>query len=381
MTRPRFPYAARHSAVRAAMADSHLDALVLSHPPNLFYLCGFSGTAGALVLDGRAAHLVVDFRYVTAARALAAAHPDLAGLQVVLAESREDDALVTMIRDAGWNRVGIEAASMPVLRFNRLSAALAGGAPAPTVGERSGPALVPTEGLVERCRVVKDAAEIAVLRAAAAMLSTVAREILPAIVRPGRRETEIGADLDAALRRAGFSRPAFETIVASGPNSALPHARPSSRVLQPGDPVVLDFGGIYDGYCVDLTRTVQLAPSTPEFRRLFDAVADAHQRAVQAVRPGIAAADIDYAARHALEVRGLGAVFGHGTGHGLGVEVHEEPRIARADTRPPVTLVPGMVFTIEPGVYVPGIGGVRIEDDVLVVADGCEVLTQVPIAL
>ena len=362
------------------MADSHLDALILSHPPNLFYLCGFSGTAGALVLDGRAAHLIVDFRYLTAARALAAAHPDLAGLQVVLAESSEDDALVTMIRGAGWHRVGIEAASMPVLRFNRLSAALAGGVPAPVAAER-GPALVPTDGLVEKCRVVKDAAEIAVLRTAAAMLSTVAREILPEIVRPGRRETDIGADLDAALRRAGFSRPAFETIVASGPNSALPHARPSSRALAPGDPVVLDFGGIYDGYCVDLTRTVQLAPSTPEFRRLFAAVVEAHDQAVQAVRPGIAAADIDYAARHALELRGLGPVFGHGTGHGLGVEVHEEPRIARADARPPVTVVPGMVFTIEPGVYVPGIGGVRIEDDVLVVADGCEMLTQVPVAL
>ncbi|HZB26145.1 MAG TPA: Xaa-Pro peptidase family protein [Vicinamibacterales bacterium] len=381
MTRPRFPYAARLSAVRAAMAESHLDALVLSHPPNLFYLCGFSGTAGALVLDGHAAHLVVDFRYLTAARALATGHPDLAALQVVLAESSEDDALAAMIKGAGWTRVGIEAASMPVLRFNRLSAALAGGAPTPLAPERSGPALVPTEGLVERCRVVKDAAEIAVLRAAAAMLSAVAREILPAIVRAGRREAEIGADLDGALRRAGFSRPAFETIVASGPNGALPHARPSTRMLEPGDPVVLDFGGIYDGYCVDLTRTVQLAPSTPEFRRLFAAVVDAHDHAIRAVRPGVATADIDYAARHTLEVHGLGAVFGHGTGHGLGVEVHEEPRIARADARPPVTVLPGMVFTIEPGVYVPGIGGVRIEDDVLVVADGCEVLTQVPIQL
>lgn len=381
MPPPRFPYAARLAAVRAVMADSHLDALVLTHPPNLFYLCGFSGTAGALVLDGSAARLVVDFRYLTAARGLAATHPDPGGLEIVLAESSEDDALVATVKGAGWARIGIEAASMPVLRFNRLSAALAGRTPTPLSPERGAPALVPTEGLVERGRAVKDAAEIAVLRTAAAMLSSVAREVIPVLVAAGRSEAEIAAGIDGALRRAGFSRPAFETIVASGPNSALPHARPSSRILEPGDPVVLDFGGIYDGYCVDLTRTVQLAPSTPEFRRLFAAVVEAHDNAVHAVRPGIVTADIDHAARGTLERHGLGAVFGHGTGHGLGVEVHEEPRIARADARPPVTVVPGMVFTIEPGAYVPGTGGVRIEDDVLVVADGCEVLTQVPIEL
>jgi len=142
--------------------------------------------------------------------------------------------------------------------------------------------------------------------------------------------------------------------------------------------VVLDFGGVYDGYCVDLTRTVQLAPSTAEFRRLFVAVAEAHAAAIAAVRPGTLTADIDHTAREALGRHGLGDAFGHGTGHGLGLEVHEEPRISKADpTRQPVSVEAGMVFTIEPGVYVPGVGGVRIEDDVLVVDGGCDVLTQV----
>jgi Xaa-Pro aminopeptidase len=220
------------------------------------------------------------------------------------------------------------------------------------------------------------------LRTAAQMLSQVARETLPKLIRPGRREIELAADIDAALREVGFQRPAFETIVASGPNSALPHARPSARTLTPGDPVVLDFGGVYDGYCVDLTRTVQLAPSSMAFRRLFAAVADAHAAALAAVRPGTLTTDIDSAARETLHQHGLADAFGHGTGHGLGLEIHEDPRISKPDaTQPAVAVTPGMVFTIEPGVYLPDVGGVRIEDDVLVVEGGCEMLTQVPIEL
>jgi Xaa-Pro aminopeptidase len=199
-------------------------------------------------------------------------------------------------------------------------------------------------------------------------------------VAPGRRERDVAADVDAALLRAGFERPAFETIVASGPNSALPHARPGDRRLEGGDAVVLDFGGVYDGYCVDLTRTVQLAPVTADFGRIFAAVKAAHAAALAAVRPGIPASDVDAAARDTLTRHGLGHAFVHGTGHGLGLEVHEEPRIGRAgSTGSGESLRPGMVFTIEPGAYIPGFGGVRIEDDVLVGEGACEVLTDVPI--
>jgi Xaa-Pro aminopeptidase len=179
------------------------------------------------------------------------------------------------------------------------------------------------------------------------------------------------------MREAGFSRPAFETIVASGPNSVLPHARPTNRTIQVGDPTVLDFGGVYDGYCVDLTRTVQLGSATGALQQLYGAVAEAQDAAIAAVRPGVTSSAIDAAARIVLERYGLSAAFGHGTGHGLGLEVHEEPRIARQSPRLPDPVVePGMVFTIEPGVYVPGVGGVRIEDDVLVTETGCEVLTR-----
>ena len=226
---------------------------------------------------------------------------------------------------------------------------------------------------------MKDADEIRTLREAARRLSQVARQA-PQLVRAGQTEQETAALVEAAIRAAGFEAFAFETIVASGPNGALPHARPTTRVIAEGDGVVLDFGGVYDGYCVDLTRTLQVGQTSEEFRRLFDAVVEAHGAALAAVTPGVQPAAVDRAARAVLERHGLGEAFGHGTGHGLGLEVHEEPRISPAAPAGE-PLVAGMVFTIEPGAYVPGIGGVRIEDDVLVVPDGCELLTEVPIRL
>jgi Xaa-Pro aminopeptidase len=234
---------------------------------------------------------------------------------------------------------------------------------------------VATERLIESDRIVKDAREVETLREAGRRLGLAAVEAM-ACARVGKSESEVAAGIDDLLRRSGFERPAFETIVASGPNSARPHARPSDRVLADGDGVVLDFGGVYDGYCVDLTRTVQLGDVGVEFRRLFAAVGEAQRDAIGAVRPGVKASSVDSAARAALGRYGLEGAFGHGTGHGLGLEVHEEPRVGRPIAGvPDVVLEPGMVFTIEPGAYVEGVGGVRFEDDVLVTETGCVVLT------
>jgi Xaa-Pro aminopeptidase len=364
--------------VRSHAAAAGLDALLVSHLPNVRYLTGFAGTAGSAIVTAERAILVVDFRYGTAARELDAARAGL--IDVSIAERNPEDTVVSTLHSLRSGRIGIEAASMPVAQFNRLSHALAGGAPSPAEPVRPDPALVPTERIVERARIVKDETEIATLREAARRLSGVARN-LRVLAAPGRTERDIAADIDAALRAAGFERPAFETIVASGPNSALPHARPTTRIVRPSEGVVLDFGGVYDGYCVDLTRTLCVGGS-PSLRRIFAAVVQAHAAAVAAVRPGVLASGIDAAAREVFERHGLGPAFGHGTGHGLGLEVHEEPRVTRAGTaHPDSTIEPGMVFTIEPGAYVPGVGGVRIEDDVLVVDGGAELLTDVPIEL
>jgi len=231
------------------------------------------------------------------------------------------------------------------------------------------------------------------LRAGAGAISDVART-LGEHVAPGRTEIDVARAIDRALERAGFSAPAFPTIVASGPNSALPHARPTDRRIAAGDLVLLDFGGVLDGYCVDLTRMAAVPPVASSLLALFDAVRDAQVAAFAAVRSGVVASMVDAAARGVLEARGYGKAFVHSTGHGLGLDVHEAPRIGRAPDpddstaaeqpaagaadKKEGTLAAGMVCTIEPGAYLDGLGGVRLEDDVLVTADGCEVLTTAP---
>ncbi len=364
----------RLAALRSDLSAQALEGFVVTHLPNLQYLTGFSGTAGAAVITGSRCVLVIDFRYETAARALVSAFPDTL-VEIRVVERTYDDALTELLIESSAGKVGVEGSSMTVGRFNRLSDALARAGN----GRDNATTLVPTERIVERRRAVKDAFEIDTLREAARRLSQVARHV-PSIVREGRTELEIAAEIDAAIRAAGFERPAFETIVASGENSARPHARPGRRQLRGGDWVVLDFGGVYDGYCVDLTRTLPVGAAGPELLRIAAAVLEAHDAAIAAVKPGVRPSEIDAAAREVLSRQGLGEAFGHGTGHGLGLEVHEDPRISKLPgALPDDPVVPGMVFTIEPGAYVPGVGGIRIEDDVLVVEHGCDVLTDVPI--
>ncbi len=373
------PFHSRVHRLRADLSAAGLDALLVTHLPNVRYLTGFSGTAGAVLVTATRCMLIADFRYATAARALIAGRP-ADTIDLLVPERGYDEAIASAIRRLEVFRTGVEAAWLSLSRFNWLVAALASAGSSPASGHGR-ITLVPTERLVEAHRVVKDEVEISCLREAARRLSLVARGVR-VFVQVGRSERAIAGDIDTAIRAAGFERPAFETIVASGPNSARPHARPGDRIVLGGDGVVLDFGGVYDGYCVDLTRTLHVGPPPPALVRLAAAVREAHSAAIAAVRPGARPSEIDKAARDVLRAHGLGDAFGHGTGHGLGLEVHEEPRIAALPSALPDTpVVPGMVFTIEPGAYVEGLGGARIEDDVLVVEGGCDVLTDVPIEM
>jgi len=270
--------------------------------------------------------------------------------------------------------VGFEASNLTVSRYQLLTKALAN-------PDGTGSALIPTDQLVEQIRVVKDEEEIETFRAAARLLSDVARGVFEEIAH-GRTERDIALAIDNRIRRAGFERPAFETIVASGPRAALPHAVPGERRLSENDLVVLDFGGVYDSYCVDLTRTVSVGRADDRAREVHAAVLEAHDRAIRTVEPGTSRFAVDAAARDWLTARGMGEAFGHGTGHGLGIDIHEDPRITRPTPDVPGDdgdreLAAGMVFTIEPGAYFPGWGGVRIEDDVLVTDHGVDVLTNV----
>jgi Xaa-Pro aminopeptidase len=362
--------AARHERVRQKLDTLSLDALVVTCVTNIRYLTSHAGSSGILVLTEDAAHLLVDFRYREAMQMLQQSASACPGLVVHDVPASYDEALLECLRDIGVSTAGFEAGHVTVAKhewWTRTSAARG-----LNLSWRS------TEKLVEEVRMVKDAPEVATLREAASRLGPVAEAVFRA-ARAGRSERAVAAALESSMRDAGYERLAFDTIVASGPHAALPHYRAGSRILAAGDLVVLDFGGVLDGYCCDLTRTVSIGPPSPEARRLYTAVYDAHQAAIAAIRPGVESTAVDAAARSLLTERGLGDVFGHGTGHGLGLEVHEEPRITRPrDDVPPVPLVAGMVFTVEPGAYVAGFGGVRIEDDVLVTETGCEVLTSVP---
>ena len=358
----------RHARIRESLETLSLDALIVTPPSNIRYLSNHAGTAGILVITRDAVHLLVDFRYHEAVRALQASPSACPGLRLWDVPASYEEALIACLAEIGVTTVGFEAAHVTVARYEWWRETIAGRGLEITL--RS------TERVVEQARSIKDAFEVATLREAAARLDVVMPPVLAA-VRAGEREREIATAIEMAMRDAGYERPAFDTIVASGPHSAMPHYRAGTRVLTSGDLVVLDFGGVLDGYCCDLTRTVSIGPPSREVRRVYDAVRDAHAAAVAAVKPGIDASAVDAAARELLRDRGLGDAFGHGTGHGLGLDVHEEPRVGkpRADL-PPVTLTPNMVFTIEPGAYLPGFGGVRIEDDVLVTENGCELLTH-----
>lgn len=362
--------AARHARVRSALQATGLEALIVTTPANIRYLANHIGTAGTLIITSSDIQLLVDFRYKEAVRSRQDSPAACPGLRIIDVPDSYDEALVKTTISSPARVVGIEAGHLTVARQEWLTR---------TWQSRSADiTLRSTERLIERFRAVKDAAEISLLREAARRLTPVAATAIDSI-GSGIPEKEVAAVIETALRRAGYERPAFDTIVASGPNSALPHYRAGDRALHDGDLVVLDFGGVLDGYCSDLTRTVTVGNPSPEARRLHTAVLEAQAAAIDAVKPGVTTADIDGAARQVLVGYGLGEAFGHGTGHGLGLDVHEEPRVSkpRPDV-PPERLEPGMVFTIEPGAYVPGFGGVRIEDDVLVTETGCEVLTSVP---
>jgi Xaa-Pro aminopeptidase len=369
--RPSSAYlAARHARVRQNLDTLTLDALVVTCAANIRYLSNHAGSSGFLVLTEDAVHLLVDFRYREAVQMLRQSASACPGLVVRDVPASYDEALLDCLRDIGVSTVGFEAAHVSVAKHDWWQR---------TAEARSlNVAWRATEKVVEEARLVKDAPEVATLRDAASRLAPVADAVFR-VARAGRTERGVAAAIEAAMRDAGYDRQAFDTIVASGPHAALPHHRAGDRILVEGDLVVLDFGGVLDGYCCDLTRTVSIGPPSAEARRLYTAVYDAQQAAIAAIRPGVESTAVDAAARSLLTARGLGDAFGHGTGHGLGLDVHEEPRITRPRPDvPSVPLVPGMVFTVEPGAYLAGFGGVRIEDDVLVTETGCEVLTNVP---
>ena len=319
---------ARIARARETCRSLGLDGLLIGHLPNVRYLTGFTGTAARLLLTSDRLVLLTDGRYKSVVQERQAGPDGCPGLTLAVAEAGYDLATTELAASLA-GPIGVEAAHMTIDVWLALSQAAR---------------LVPTAAIVESLRIRKDSAEIGVIREAARRLSAVAEGVLVDL-RPGARQRDVAHALEAGMWRMGFTKPAFDTIVASGRDSALPHARAGAAVLTPGDLVVLDFGGLFQGYAVDMTRTVSLGEPSDEARRLYEAVEAAQAAAVAAVSPGVLFEEVDAAARSVLTAAGYGEYFVHGTGHGLGLEVHEAPRIGPAR---PAQSAPGILAPHDP---------------------------------
>ena len=360
-TLPPLQVAPRLSRLRQGLAEAGCDAVVVTTRANVRYLSGFTGSAGILFVGPDDALLVTDGRYQTqAAEQLAAA-----GVAVdVEIGNQKAQSLALARAGQAFRRVGLEAADVSWAQQRDLATEVFPEAE-----------LVPTTDLVEALRRVKDEGELARMRAAAAVADAALAEIRP-LLAEGPTEAEVALALDHAMRRLGASGPSFETIVAAGPNGAKPHARPGSRPIAKGELVVVDFGAVVDGYCSDCTRTFCVgAPGTEELARVVDVVAASQRAGVAAVSAGVDAGSVDQACRDLIAEAGWAQAFVHGTGHGVGLDIHEWPRVGPGSSE---TLLEGSVVTVEPGVYLPGVGGARIEDPVVVERGGCRALTEAP---
>jgi len=354
---------ARQQSLQETLSAHRLDALLVTHLPNVRYLCGFSGSAGVLLVTGARSVFFTDGRYtdqaraeVQAARIVITRKGPLAAAAVWLSQHLKPG------RGASASRVkiGIEGEHLTVAARSRLTGVLP---PSIRLGE--------APPLVEQARMVKDEQEIESIRSAVLLGASLFDRALETI-RPGVLETEVAAEMEYAARTAGAQAMSFDTIIASGERSALPHGRASRTAIPVQGFVVCDFGVILSGYCSDMTRTVHVGRASAEGRRVYQAVKQAQQAGVDAVRPGISVGEVDQAARKSLQKSGLAKYFTHSAGHGVGLEIHEAPRLAAGQSE---ILQPGMVITIEPGVYIPDKWGVRIEDMVVVTEQGCEILT------
>jgi Xaa-Pro aminopeptidase len=349
-------HAGRLRQIQASLPENKLDLLLVTHLPNVRYLCGFTGSAAALLVTERGATLFTDGRYV------AQAHAEVSAARVVIARKAPSVAAAEHLARSsvrGRKAMGIEAGSVSVAMRDRFAALVAGKVK-----------LASTTSLVERLRMVKDADEIRCIRQAVDLGAGLFR-IARRKICPGTSEVEVAAAMEYEARRRGVEGMSFPTILAAGPRSAVVHGRASAARIPGNGFVVCDFGVILAGYCSDRTRTVHVGrPSTAE-REMYQAVREAQAAAIAAVRAGASAADVDEAARSVLRKRKLARYFTHSTGHGLGLEIHEAPRLAAGQSQ---ILEPGMVITIEPGAYIPGKHGVRIEDVVVVTPTGGEVL-------
>jgi Xaa-Pro aminopeptidase len=345
----------RLNRLRARLDAAGVDAVVLAKPPNVTYVSGFAGSAGMAVVTARETFLVVDLRYIEQAAVQA---PEFSRVQ---APGPIIDAVAGVVRQTGARRVGVEEDHLSIGLFRRLSSGVA-------------PAQVVPVGGLDHIRWLKSSDEVDAVRRAMRVAESAFIDVLPAI-RPGAVERDVAVALEERLRRRGSERLPFEIIIASGPRAALPHGVASDRMIGRGECVTVDFGAVVDGYVSDCTRTVVTAPASDRHREIYGLVLAAQQAALAGLRSGLTGREADALARRLITAAGYGEAFGHSLGHGVGLAVHEGPTLS---PREEAVLAPGAIVTVEPGIYVSGWGGVRIEDMVVITEGGCENLTALP---
>lgn len=344
--------------LRTSIAEKGLDALLLSQPENLRYLSGFTGSSGWLLISEQNAILATDFRYVEQAKGES---PDF---EIIQTKQELRDWLPGSVSDLGWHKLGFEANFISYDSYHKLNEAIK--------TKQVNLELVPTTGIVEQLRSIKEPEELGFITKAVE-LADIAFEQAKALIRPGITEKEAAWEIEKFLRQEGSEGMPFEIIVASGPNSALPHARPTEKIIRSGEPVLIDIGARINGYCSDFSRTLFLGKADKTFREIYNIVLKAQATAMEGIESGMDASQADRLARSVVEQAGYGDAFGHGLGHGVGLAMHEFPTLGPSSSD---SLADGMVFTIEPGIYLAGQGGVRIEDMVVLENGKAKVLTR-----
>ncbi len=344
----------RLERLRHALADLGADAFITDHQPNRRYLTGFTGSAGTVLITADRALLITDFRYLEQAANQAPA------FDIINNERKMLEAVAQQVKALGVKRLAFEKQHVSYAAYEEWRQAFAG------------VELVPTSGLVERLRIIKDEAELAIVREAVRIADDAFTHIL-GYIKPGVREIDVALELEFFMRKQGASAAAFDIIIASGKRGALPHGAASDKRIEAGELVTLDFGAIYKGYCSDITRTVAVGEPSAKLREIYEIVRKAQLAGVEGIKPGMTGREADALTRDVIAAAGYGEAFGHSTGHGFGLEVHEWPNLSALSD---MVLEPGMLVTVEPGIYLSDIGGVRIEDDVLITGSGCEILTQ-----
>ncbi|OIP25757.1 MAG: aminopeptidase P family protein [Chloroflexi bacterium CG_4_9_14_3_um_filter_45_9] len=358
----------RLQKLRYTIDEHGLDALLVSQPYNYRYLSGFAGSSGWLLISESEAILATDFRYVEQAK------EEAPRFRVIQIKGEMHNWLPQLVSDFGWHKLGFEANHITFTLYQKFSE---------TVKNKLNLELIPTTALVERLRSIKESLELKLI-SRAAELTTAAFEYARSIIHAGMKEKEVAWEIEKFLRQNGSEGIPFEIIVASGPNSALPHARPGERMIQTGEPVLIDMGAKIDSYCSDFSRTLLMPAPEPSFRgsnletdktfsEIYNVVLAAQLSAIERIHSGMSAVQADQLARDVITKAGYGESFGHGLGHGVGLELHEAPTISPSSSD---VFADGMVFTIEPGVYIAGWGGVRIEDMVVLEGGKARVVTK-----